>query len=52
MKKTQLSVSGKDKLQVTTFADQIRRLKKPERYKGKGIRYTGEVLLLKKVKKK
>jgi large subunit ribosomal protein L6 len=50
--KTQVIISGKDKLQVSTFADQIRRLKKPERYKGKGIRYVNEVLLLKKVKKK
>jgi len=35
-------VSGADKQQVGEFAANIRKLKKPEPYKGKGIRYVGE----------
>jgi large subunit ribosomal protein L6 len=36
------SVSGPDKQQVGQFAAEIRKLRKPEPYKGKGIRYAGE----------
>jgi large subunit ribosomal protein L6 len=36
------SVSGPDKQQVGAFAADIRKLRKPEPYKGKGIRYAGE----------
>jgi large subunit ribosomal protein L6 len=43
-KATKLSVSGIDKQQVGEIAAQIRRLRKPEPYKGKGIRYTGEAI--------
>jgi large subunit ribosomal protein L6 len=43
-KATRLSVSGIDKQQVGEIAASIRRLRKPEPYKGKGIRYTGEVI--------
>ncbi len=35
-------ISGVDKQQVGEFAANIRKLKKPEPYKGKGIRYVGE----------
>lgn len=35
-------VSGIDKQQVGEFASQIRKLRLPEPYKGKGIRYEGE----------
>jgi large subunit ribosomal protein L6 len=41
---TKLTVSGIDKQQVGEVAANIRKLRKPEPYKGKGIRYTGEVV--------
>lgn len=41
-KATKISVSGIDKQAVGELAAQIRRIRKPEPYKGKGIRYTGE----------
>jgi len=41
-KATRVSVSGIDKQSVGEVAAQIRRIRKPEPYKGKGIRYTGE----------
>jgi large subunit ribosomal protein L6 len=39
---TRFSVSGIDKQQVGQVAANIRKIRKPEPYKGKGIRYTGE----------
>jgi large subunit ribosomal protein L6 len=36
------SISGMDKQLVGSFASEIRKLRKPEPYKGKGIRYAGE----------
>lgn len=36
------SVMGPDKQQVNQFAAEIRKLRKPEPYLGKGVRYTGE----------
>jgi len=50
--KTKVTLTGEDKCQVHTFADEVRRLKKPEPYKGKGILYAGEVVRRKKGKKK
>lgn len=41
-KNTVVTISGMDKQQVGLFASQIRALKPPEPYKGKGIRYQGE----------
>src|SRR5579884_3185358 len=41
-KATKVSVSGIDKQQVGEVAATIRRIRKPEPYKGKGIRYAGE----------
>jgi large subunit ribosomal protein L6 len=41
---TKLTVNGIDKQQVGEVAANIRKLRKPEPYKGKGIRYTGEVV--------
>ena len=41
-KATRLSVSGIDKQLVGEVAASIRRIRKPEPYKGKGIRYAGE----------
>lgn len=51
IEKSVLTVSGIDKEQVTQFAANIRALKKPEPYKGKGIRYEGEVIRRKQGKK-
>ena len=42
---------GHDKEVVSQFASQIRSLKKPEPYKGKGFRYVGEVIRRKQGKK-
>jgi large subunit ribosomal protein L6 len=42
-----ITVSGIDKQQVGQVAAEIRALKKPEPYKGKGIRYEGERILRK-----
>ena len=39
---TKLTVSGIDKQQVGEVAANIRKLRKPEPYKGKGVRYEGE----------
>ena len=41
---TQIIVRGIDKQSVGQVAADIRRLRPPEPYKGKGIRYTGEVV--------
>lgn len=41
-KATKISVSGIDKQLVGQIAASIRQVRKPEPYKGKGIRYTGE----------
>lgn len=46
-----LTVTGFDKELVGQFAANIRALKKPEPYKGKGIRYDGEVIRRKQGKK-
>ena len=39
---TRFSVSGIDKQQVGEVAAKIRRLRRPDPYKGKGVRYAGE----------
>ena len=39
---TKFSVSGIDKQQVGEVAANIRKIRKPEPYKGKGVRYSGE----------
>ena len=39
---TRFSVSGIDKQQVGEVAAKIRKLRKPDPYKGKGVRYAGE----------
>ncbi|MEA3485644.1 MAG: 50S ribosomal protein L6 [Candidatus Aerophobetes bacterium] len=41
---TTIRVSGCDKQKVGEVSAEIRRLKKPEPYKGKGVRYRGEVV--------
>jgi|TARA_B100002003_G_C13950891_1_gene461049 large subunit ribosomal protein L6 len=49
--KNVITVSGIDKEKVGQFASKIRSRKKPEPYKGKGIRYEGEVIRRKQGKK-
>jgi large subunit ribosomal protein L6 len=39
-----VTISGIDKQKVGEFSSQIRKLRKPEPYKGKGIRYDNEVI--------
>ena len=48
---TELAISGIDKQKVTEFAANIRKIRKPEPYKGKGIRYKGERIRRKEGKK-
>ena len=43
-KQTHITVKGIDRQQVGQVAANIRRLRKPDPYKQKGVRYTGEVL--------
>ncbi len=45
--KNTITVTGVDKQKVGQFAAEIRELKKPEPYKGKGIKYADEVILRK-----
>lgn len=44
---THINIDGCDKHLVGKFAAEIRSLRKPEPYKGKGVRYVGEVVKLK-----
>ena len=48
---TELVIKGFDKQKVTEFAANIREIRKPEPYKGKGIRYHGEHVRRKEGKK-
>ena len=49
---TEIVLTGIDKQLVGRIAAEIRDVKPPEPYKGKGVRYTGEVIVLKETKKK
>lgn len=51
-KPTALAISGFDKKLVGQVASEIRALRKPEPYKGKGVRYEGEYVRQKEGKKK
>jgi large subunit ribosomal protein L6 len=51
VEKTLMTVTGIDKDAVGQFAANIRAVKKPEPYKGKGIRYVGEYVREKQGKK-
>ena len=48
---TEITISGIDKQKVTEFAANIRKIREPEPYKGKGIRYKGEYVRRKEGKK-
>jgi len=49
---TTVEISGMDKQKVGQVAAEIRRWRKPEPYKGKGIKYEGEFIFRKEGKKK
>ena len=49
---TTVEISGADKQRVGQLAAEIRRWRKPEPYKGKGIKYDGEFIFRKEGKKK
>lgn len=49
---TTIVISGADKQAVGQVAAEIRSYRKPEPYKGKGIKYAGEVIIRKEGKKK
>lgn len=51
-KPTSIEIFGASKKLVGDLASRIRSLRKPEPYKGKGIKYEGEVILRKEGKKK
>ena len=51
-KQTEVKISGIDKQAVGEIASKIRRIRPPEPYKGKGVRYTGEKVRRKEGKKK
>jgi large subunit ribosomal protein L6 len=44
---SKIHVTGSDKQAVGEFAAQVRKIRKPEPYKGKGIRYEGEAVKIK-----
>jgi large subunit ribosomal protein L6 len=51
-KPTEIKISGIDKQMVGEVAARIRRIRPPEPYKGKGVRYAGEKVRRKEGKKK
>jgi len=51
-RQTEIRISGVDKQQVGEMAARIRKVRPPEPYKGKGVRYAGEKVRRKEGKKK
>ena len=49
---TEIIISGADRQRVGQVAAEVRAFRPPEPYKGKGIRYAGERVVLKETKKK
>jgi large subunit ribosomal protein L6 len=49
---TEILLKGIDKQQIGQVAAEIRAYRAPEPYKGKGVRYSDEVVVLKETKKK
>lgn len=49
---TEVLLTGADKQVVGQVAAEIRAFRPPEPYKGKGVRYVGEVVVMKETKKK
>ena len=52
LKPTEVEITGADRQKVGQLAAEIRSLRPPEPYKGKGVRYAGEQITLKEGKKK
>ena len=50
IEKNVITVTGRDKHRVGQFSAEIRAVRKPEPYKGKGIRYQGEIVRMKQGK--
>ena len=50
VEKNTITVSGTDKQRVGQFSAEIRDVRRPEPYKGKGIRYAGEIVRMKQGK--
>ena len=48
---TEITIKGSDRQKVSEFAANIRKIREPEPYKGKGIRYKGEYVRRKEGKK-
>jgi large subunit ribosomal protein L6 len=51
-KPTEIVITGADKQKVGQVAAEIRRYRRPEPYKGKGVKYAGEFIFRKEGKKK
>ena len=49
---TEIVIKGADKQKVGQVAAEVRGYKPPEPYKGKGVRYVGETVVIKETKKK
>jgi len=49
---TEIVLKGMDKQQIGQVAAEVRAYREPEPYKGKGVRYSDEVVVLKETKKK
>ena len=49
---TEILIKGIDKQKVGQVAAEVRAYRKPEPYKGKGVRYADEVIVMKEAKKK
>ena len=49
---TEVVIKGSDKQQVGQVAAEVRAYRKPEPYKGKGVRYVNEAVVIKETKKK
>lgn len=49
---TEIILTGADKQVIGQVAAEIRAFRSPEPYKGKGVRYVGEVVVMKEAKKK
>ena len=47
VKENKITIIGPDKVQVGLLADKVRKIYPPDSYKGKGIRYFGEKIVLK-----
>ncbi len=49
---TEILIKGIDRQRVGQVAAEVRAYREPEPYKGKGVRYADEVVMLKETKKK